>query len=275
MTTELARTFIDDLDQLPAEIPGAATLEPGRISWLHGVSTGGVKTPGVFYGRDTAFSDPPPAPWATDSRYEEQGELGYSAAQARLAIIGWREQWFMAGAEKGDLPEWLPAYQDGAKKLVEYLVLIDGLSDPMVLSLSGKYKAAPFIQIVSGYRRGALAQSMRKVKRTLPPWSHWLTIANQMKDGKTLYINAEDASGKEYGSVVTPPALIAPPQAVTIDVINWGIEVYTQFKNAGWFEYKRVPRGTTEGQYTVEEHAALPPPRNVPCAIENDEDLPF
>ena len=109
----------------------------------------------------------------------------------------------------------------------------------------------------------------------MPPWSHWLTTANQLKDGKTLYINASDADGKEYGSVVTPPALSSAPQAVTIDVINYGIEVYTQYKAAGWFDYKRVPRGTTEATYTIEEHPALPPGRNVPQAIENDEDLPF
>lgn len=273
MTTDIVRTFLDDLDDLPLDIPGAANLEPGRLAWLHGVSAGGVKTPGCFYGKDTAFTDPPAAPWSTDERYSDQGELGYSAARLSLAFLGSRDQWFLPGEDKGDQPTWLPTYQDGAKKLTEYLVLVDGLADPMVLSVSGKYKAGPIAQILSAYRRGALAQAMRRVKRTLPPWAFWLPIANQTKDGKTVYLEAADADGKSYGSVVTPPALAGAPVAVTIEVIHLGIEVYQQYKAVGWFEYKRVPRGTENAVYAVLEQHALPAPKNVPQAL-NDDDLP-
>ena len=105
MTTEIARTFMDDLDQLPGcrppnrarlpdEIPGAQHLDPGRLAWLHGNNKGRTKEPGVFYAKDVAFTDPPTAPWVTDERYIDQGELGFSATELRIAFLGWREQWF-------------------------------------------------------------------------------------------------------------------------------------------------------------------------------------
>ena len=118
-TTTLARTFLDDLDQLPVEIPGATNLEPGRISWFHGTNAAGAKMPGCFYAKDTAFVETPASPWALDERYIDQGEIGYSAPQLNIALIGWREQWFMQGQDRGDLPEWLTTYQDGAKYIRE------------------------------------------------------------------------------------------------------------------------------------------------------------
>lgn len=270
-TDELARTFMDDIDQLPAEIPGAAMLEPGRLSWLHG-ATGQVKTPGVFYGKDTAFVEPPGALWAADERYADQGEIGYSAPELHIAFIANRSQWFLPGEDRGDLPTWLSAYQDGAKKLTEYLIQIDGIYEPMVLSVSGKYKAGPIADILSTYRRGALAQAMRKVKRTLPAWSFWLPIANKRQDGKTAYLKASDADGKEYGSVVTPPALSGPPIARTAQEIIDGAEVWKEYQD--WARYSRVPQGVTEATYTVENRPALPAGKNVPQPIE-DADLPF
>lgn len=273
MTTDaLARTFIDDIDQLPAEIPGAARLEPGRLSWLHG-ATGAAKSPGVFYAKDTAFIEPPTAPWVLDERYTDQGELGHSAPELRIAFIANRSQWFLPGVDRGDMPEWLSGYQDGAKKLVEYLIQIDDIYEPMVLSVSGKYKAGPIAEILSNYRRGALAQAMRKVKRTLPAWSFWLPIANKRADGKTVYMKAADADGKEYGSVVTPPALIGPPVARTAQELIDGASIWQEYQE--WARYTRTPQGTTEGAYTVQTVPQLTEGRNVPQPVTDDELLPF
>jgi hypothetical protein len=48
-------------------------------------------------------------------------------------------------------------------------------------------------------------------KRALPLWTFWLPIANQRDaSGKTAYVEAMDASGKSYGSVVTPPTIYLP-----------------------------------------------------------------
>lgn len=274
MTTDLAKTFMDELDQLPPDIPGAANLEPGRISWLHGSNAAGAKTPGVFYAKATAFIDEPNAPWVTDDRYEN--EAGYSARELCIAIIGERSQWFIPGASQGDAPEWIVGYQTGAKKLTEYLVVIDGLADPMVLSVSGKYKAGPIAQIIGDYRRGALAQAMRKLKRNLPLWSFWLPIANQRNgDNKTIYIKATDADGKEYGSVVTPPALTSFPIARTAQEILDGAALWQEYQE--WFRARRLPRDTVEAQgYVVSEAKALPEPRkNVPQPVTmSEEDLP-
>jgi hypothetical protein len=269
MTTELARTFFDDLDQLPDEIPGATTLEPGRINWYHGVKQ--AKLPGVFYARETAFTDTPPAPWVLDERYSDQGELGYCAPQLNIAIIGWREQWFTPGENRGDSSTWLTTYEDGAKKLTEYLIRVQDLDDPMVLSVSGLYKARPIIDLVSAFRRGALTQAMRKIKRTLPLWAFWLPIASRTKDGKVEYLEATDADGKVYGSVVTPPALAGAPVARTVAEIVADGALWQEFKDAGWFEYKRLPRNTAEASYTISAPPALPPGRNVPQQLTAEE----
>lgn len=274
-STELARSFYDELDQLPAEIPGAATLEPGRISWLHGTNAAGAKAPGCFYAKDTAFTDPPGAPWVLDERYidQEQPETGYSATELRIAILGERSQWFRPGQDRGDLPEWLPGYTDGAKKLTEYLIVVEGVADPMVLSVSGKYKAGPFARIVSTYRRSALAQAMRKVKRTLPLWSFWLPVAGQRDAaGKPIYTKAQDGEGKEYGSIVTPPALVGQPIPRTAADILDGAAIWES--HGEWLKYKRLPQGTVEAAYTVHNgHPQLPPGKNVPRPIGEDEDF--
>lgn len=273
MSEELARTFIDELAELPEDIPGASTMEPGRIAWLHGVNAGGAKTPGVFYGKDTAYTDTPGAPWALDERHE--GEIGYSAPELKIALLGDRSQWFIPGVAKGDLPEWLAGYEEGAKKLVEYLILVDGLSEPMVLSVSGKYKAGPFADLFSSYRRGALAQLMRKHRRNFPLWAFWLPVANQRdKAGKTIYVSAQDSDGKDYNSVVTPPALVGPPILVNKAAMLQGIEIWQQFTAAGWFAFKRTPRDVVEG-HVVSNAPQLPAPRNIPQPIEEGEALPF
>jgi hypothetical protein len=268
MTTEL--TFLDNLDQLPDEIPGAQHLDPGRLSWLHGTNAAGAKTPGVFYAKDTAFIEPPDAPWIPDARYEDQSETGYSAPVLRIAILGERSQWFLPGQDRGDLPEWIQGYQPGAKKLTEYLVAVEGIADPMVLSVSGKYKAGPFAKIISDYRRGALAQAMRRVKRTLPLWSFWLEIGGR-KDaaGKPLYEKAMDGDGKEYGSIVTVPVLLAPPIPRTASELVEGGALWSSYGD--WLKYKRLPQGTTEAAYVVSAPPALPPGRNVPQLIEDVE----
>ena len=265
MTTEL--TFLDDLDQLPDEIPGAQHLEPGRVSWLHGIKD--AKMPGCFYAKDTAFIEPPDAPWAPDPRYEDQGERGFSAPVLRIAILGERSQWFEPGQDRGDMPNWLNAYQDGAKKLTEYLIAVEGITDPMVLSVSGKYKAGPFARIVSDYRRGALAQAMRKVKRTLPLWSFWLEIGGK-KDaaGKPAYEKAMDGDGKEYGSIVTVPVLLAPPIPRSVNELVEGGAIWGM--HDAWRGYKRLPQGTAEGSYTISAPPQLPPGRNVPQQIEEE-----
>lgn len=272
-------TFLDDesidLDGLPQ-----VTLEPARLYWYHGVDAGKIKTPGVFFGHATAFTDGLPAPWEADDRYLDTDGPGYSAPRLKIAFIGQRDQWFIPGANQGDKIVWIPNGQrspDGvkAKKNVEYLILVDGLPDPMVLSVSGAFKSKPIEDLLRGYERGALAQLMRSKKRAFPRWAFWLTIGGKVDgQGKPILEKAQDAQGNEYGSIVTPPALIGTPELVDAATMRRGIETWNLYNSLGWFKFQRTNAATVEGEYTVETMPQLAAPRNVPQPIE-EEDLPF
>lgn len=277
MTTEnptaLVPSFLDADYELPDDLP-SIQLDPPRLNWHHGVDAGKIKTPGVFFARDTAFTEAPPAPWETDDRFVDTDGPGYSAPRLSLAFVGERSQWFVPGAAKSDPAIWIPNGQRApegvkVKKNIEYLVLIAGLPDVMVLSVSGMYKSKPFEDLLRGYERGALAQLIRQKHRSYPRWAFWLTIGGKVDaKGQPLIEQAKDASGEEFGSGVTPPALLTAPQLVDRDTFDRAIESWNLYSSLGWFKYQRLPRGTTEAQYTISAPPALPPGRNVPQPID-------
>lgn len=275
MTTDTTAIVGGDFDDipLPEDLPGVQ-IEPGRLNWHHGRDAGKFKTPGVFFGRETAFTEPPPLPWETDERFIDSDGLGYSAAKLRLAFIGERSQWFIPGETRNDPAVWL---RDGErvpsgtkiKKHIEYLVLIDGLADPMVLSVSGYYKSRPIENILRAYERGALAQYIRAKKRQYPRWTHWLTIGCKTDDkGKPILEKAIDSAGDEHGSDVTPPTLLAAPELVDRETFVQAVEAWNLYNSLGWFKFKRLPRETVEGQVVIENLPALPPGRNIPQPID-------
>lgn len=274
-TTALVPSFLDEME-LPDDLPGVQ-IEPARLNWYHGVDAGKVKTPGVFFGRDTAFTEPPPAPWEVDERYLDTDGAGYSAPQLRLAFIGERSQWFIPGETRNDPIVWLPngmRAPDGVKvkKQIEYLVMVDGLPDVMVLAVSGFYKSRPIEQILRAYERGALAQLIRAKKRQLPRWSHWLTIGCKVDDrGKPIIEKARDSTGEEHGSDVTPPALLTVPEIVDRATFEAAIEAWNLYNSLGWFKFQRLPVGTAEATYTVTTTPQLPPGRNVPQPYDSEE----
>lgn len=278
-TTALVPSFLDDMD-IPDDLPGVQ-IEPARLNWYHGVDAGKLKTPGVFFGRDTAFTEPPPPPWEVDDRYIETDGPGYSAPRLRLAFIGERSQWFIPG-EKNEPKTWLPngtRAPEGTKvkKNIEYLVLVDGLPDVMVLSVSGFYKSRPFEQILQAYERGALAQLIRATKRRLPQWSHWLTIGGKVDQrGQPLIEKAKDSAGEEHGSDVTPPALLAAPVLVDKATFQACIDAWNLYNSLGWFKYQRLPQNAIETTYTITNTPQLAPGgRNVPQPLEDGEIEPF
>lgn len=276
MTTELAPTFLDDATLDLGGLPGVA-MEPARLYWYHGVDAGKIKTPGVFFGHATSFTDPPPAPWETDDRYLESDGPGYSVAKLRIAIVSWREQWFIPGATDADKIQWIPngaRSPEGskAKKNIEYLILVEGLSDPMVLSVSGFYKSKPFEDIVRTHERGALAQLMRAKKKSYPRWAHWLTIGSKVDpQGKPVLEKAKDAAGTEFGSIVTPPTMLAPPALVDSATFQAGIDTWNLYNSLGWFKFQRTNGNTTDAVYTVETVPQLASGRNVPQPVDADE----
>lgn len=267
-------TWLDTINRIE-DLP-TGQLEPGRIIWLHGHKQS--KTPGVFYAKASEFADPPPAPWQTDTRFDN--EVGFSTPALRLAVIGWRQQWFKAGSE-GQPPIYLTGYEQGAKKNVEVLCLVEDLPDPMVLSVSGMNKAKPILDLIRSYEDGLLKQANRIARKALPRWTFWLPIRNKERDGKTEYIDAKNGAGQSFGSVVTPPALYLPDDAmescfVGEETLRRGAEVNAMYRE--WFGTKRLPDNVIEGE--VVERPALPVPKNVPQPVTEaelipDKDLPF
>lgn len=260
---------INEIEDLPT-----GELTPGVIWWLHGAKAGATKVPGVFYAKATEFADAPPAPWAADARFDD--ETGYSTPMLRLAIIGWRQQWFLQ--DKNDpkaMPRYIPDYQQGASKHVEILAMLDGLEDPFIVSVKGAHKTKPMLDIIRTYENGLLKQASRIAKRALPRWTFYLPIKNKLNNkGETDYIEAQDGDGKSYGSVVTPPALYLPDDAmescfVGEAVLRRGADIHTQYTT--WFRQKRLPQNVIEAEYRIDDVPALPPPRNQPVEISEGD----
>ncbi len=273
---------INTIDDLPT-----GELAPGVIWWLHGAKAGQTKAPGVWYAKATEFADVPPAPWELDNRFED--EQGYSTPELRLAVIGWRAQWFLQDKDNPkSLPRYLPEYQDGANKHVEILVMIDGLDEPFIISVKGYHRTKAMLDAIREYENSLLKQASRMAKRALPRWTFYLPIKNKLNSkGETEYTEAQDGTGKSYGSVVTPPTLHLPSDAmescfVGETVLRRGADIRTQYND--WFKQKRLAPNEIEASYTVEEVKALPAPsatralpagRNVPQPVTNDDVPPW
>lgn len=284
MSTNLTTTSKLDalLDTYDGEAPENAGTGLGTFYWLHGTNQGGAKTAGVFYIKDTELAEPPAAPWQSDSRYEDQAEpeRGYSAALLKIAPIVWHSQWHMP--EHGEDGEqmrrkapknWISAYERGAQKHTDIICLVEGTDDPLVLSADGKYKSGAFTDIIRMYRNGLLRkadfQARKRGKRAVP-WMFWLPIAQKKRaDGSADYVKVIDPkTGKETGSVVTPPTLYLPADAtesllVSPEQLKLGGEIFAAFLQ--WSRELRQPPETAYG------HPQLPPGRNVPQQIDEDE----
>lgn len=257
---------INTIEDLPT-----GQLTPGMFYWLHGTKQ--AKLPGCFYVKASEVGAVPGDPWQVDNRFDD--ENGYSAAELRLAVIGWRSQWYTQD-EQGKPKIWLADYQKGARKHTDFLCFAEGIDDPLMLSADGMNKEKPLSDLVKAYRTGLLTQASRIARKALPLWTFWLPIKNKTNgDGKTEYIEARDATGKSYGSVVTPPALYLPDDAmescfVGEDILRKGADVARDY--AEWFGAKRLAPDVIEGE--VIERPALPAPKNVPQPVTEAELLP-
>jgi hypothetical protein len=286
-TQALALRLEDQLAQMDWNALGDAAprIAPfGIFGWYHGNKAG--KTAGAFYAKETEFAVYPAAPWASDDRFNDgpNPEVGFSASQLRIAFIGVRSQWFMPSDDddrEKRRKEWLTDYQPGAHKQVEYLCFVEGVDAPMILAGSKQTKTKPFAEILNQYRRGLLKQSGLRLRRPLPLWFHWLTIAGERGgDGKPVYTEAKDSTGKGYGSFVTLPKLYLPQGAIDtefvgVELLNYGATLRREF--AWWFEEVRLPGNTVEAEFEVVDDEPAPERRNLPKPIDvgSDEDLPF
>ena len=253
-------SFLDAINSID-DIPEGGDLPLGSITWMHGNKAG--KTPGAFFGKATEFSGTPRAPWATDDRFDD--DPGYSASVLKLAFICWRAQWYRQ--DEGGPKLWLPTYEQGAKKQVEYIVFAEGVDDPMILTLPKFTKAKPIQDIVGAYRDGLLKQASRVARRGLPLWSFWVPIQGKQKDGKAVYEEVL-RGGASTGAYVTYPTANLPADAmdslfVGEEMLRRGGEVARTY--GAWTEQRRLPQNTVEG-----EVLALPAPsgRNVPVEVD-------
>jgi hypothetical protein len=265
-------SFLDTINAIE-DLP-TGDLAPGVIWWLHGAKAGQTKAPGVWYAKATEFSDIPGAPWESDSRFD--GEAGFSTPTLRIAPIGWRAQWFMQ--DKNDpkaLPRYIPDYEAGANKHVEILAMIEGQTEVFIISVKGFHKTKAMLDAIRTYENGLLKQASRLAKRALPRWTFWLPIKNKLNNkGETDYIEAQDGAGKAYGSVVTPPALYLPDDAmescfVGESTLRRGADIRAQYDQ--WFKQKRLPPQIAEGVYHIEEVKQLSAGRNVPQPVEEGD----
>lgn len=282
MTTDLAPTSNLDalLDSYDGELPEQTGTGLGTCYWLHGSNKGGAKTPGVLYVKDTEIADIPGPPWQNDGRYEDQEnpEHGFSAAQIKIAPIIWHAQWYLPDRDEDDQPrkgrrgpkKWIQGYQDGAQKHLDLICLVEGLSDPMVISADGQNKCGALLDILSKYRNGLLRQATMRARksgrRTPPPWAYWLPIANKKTaDGKIDYQKVI-VNGVDRGAVVTPPALFLPPDAidsllVTPEQFKAAADLYFAFQ-----EWSKEPR-----VYVEQPVPQLTSGRNVPQPVDDAE----
>lgn len=256
-------SFLDTIHDI--DIPESGDLPLGTFTWMHGNKAG--KTPGAFFGKATEFVGTPSAPWEHDDRFDD--DPGYSASALKLALISWRAQWYMQ--DEGGAKVWLPDYQAGAKKQVEYICFAEGCDDPMILTLAKYTKAKPIQDIVKTYRDGLLRQASRLAGKALPLWAFWLPVQGKTKDNKPIYEEVQ-RNGAGTGAYVTYPTLNLPPDAMDVlfvgaDLLRKGAEVARKYAN--WHEQKRLPANVVEG--VVEHVPQLAAPRNVPQPVEDDE----
>ena len=281
MTTDLAPTTNLDalLDSYDGDLPEATGTGLGACYWLHGTNKSGAKTSGVLYIKDSEVADIPGPPWQNDGRYEDQEtpERGFSASAVKIAPIIWHAQWYMPERDDDGQPakrrgpkKWIQGYEEGAQKHIDLICLIEGLGEPVVWSADGQNKCGALLDILSKYRSGLLRQATMRARksgrRTPPPWAYWLPIANKKTaDGKTDYQKVI-VGGKETGSVVTPPALFLPPDAidtllVTPDQFRQAADLYFAFQ-----EWSKEPR-----VYVEQPQAQLTSGRNVPQEYDEGE----
>jgi hypothetical protein len=129
-------SFLDTINTIE-DLP-TGQLTPGTFYWLHGAKTG--KIPGCFYVKAAEVGDVPPAPWVADDRYDN--EQGYAAPALKIAIIGYRSQWYTQ-QEQGKPKIWITGYEKGAKKHTDFLCFAEGIEAPMILSADGMNKEKP------------------------------------------------------------------------------------------------------------------------------------
>lgn len=273
-------TFADQITSLA--IPNTQITDDvgaPRIWWRNGVSAGSVKTPGVFYTKQSEFAGGLDTPWELVARYEN--EMGFATEQLRIAVLSWRSQPFRDPKDangkkiKDGKREWFLKYDSGMQIYTEILCFIEGYyNEPAVFCCDGMTGKAVSGKggILKGYQTGLLTEASRIAKRALPLWTFWIPIATKRNGDKIAY---EDTG---FGSLITPPAATYPAKAM--DELFVGQELLTrgaEILNTSHLNWaKTIPPHRMPGNvinatdYTVSDTLQIAA-RNIPQPIEADD----
>lgn len=265
----MTSTFAAQMQGITISNAKVVEFAPPKMWWHNGVKQ--AKTPGTFYTRASEF--PNGLPWTPEQRFDN--EDGYVTETAKIAILAVRQQAFRKDKDDPQAKvEWLMRWEQGASIYTELLCLLEGHDGPVVWACKGLTGKAVTGKggILQTYQNGLLKEAARVAGKALPLWTFWLPIASKRTaDGKVAY---EDTG---YGSLVTPPALHLPTNAmdalfVGADVMRLGDSVIGQYPS--WEQHKRLPAEVVEGE--VVHAPALPAPhanRNIPISIDSVDEL--
>lgn len=240
------------------------TPQEPRIYWRNGklVKDGSrviLNRPGMFYVAADHLKQTPSGPWEASSLYDEDG---YQAESLSLAIIGYRQQAFLAD-RSGDQVQysWLSEYQPGAQFYSEALCLVAGIEEPVVWALKGSTGKDVLGKggLLQTFRKDVVREGERVAGQKLPDFTFWLRLQTQY-DSKGNVVHRDTG----YGNTTTPPTLILP-DAITPDALEEmfigdtlyrrAAAVYQEYKDSGWFDLRRGNESQEQAQSNGNGHA--------------------
>jgi hypothetical protein len=257
-----------------------------RIWWHNGQSERS-REPGSFYVKADSLHELPGEPWRAVERFE--GEDGFAADALNIIFIGYRSQPFLETKE-GDrrVRTWLTKWQPGARILTEMLALVDGIDEPVVLSVKGMTgsaftkvaKSADGLPtgIIPRYQATVLRAASRAAGKPLDLWLCSIPVSSEVDSkGRVVYRDTG------HGSKVTPPAAmwdvtddplaIAKARYVGKDVYVYCTELRKGYDE--WLHQRRATEAAPAGHNRRATEAA-PAGHNVPVDVgEDDEIVPF
>ena len=196
--------FLDTIKAQQAELSNAeVAADVPRISFYHGVKQAG--SAGFFFIKASGISEQPGAPWqSVTNAYDEPG---FAAETIRIAPIATHELWITEGADGKAVQH--PQYVDGAKSNYRILAFVEGISQPCIVSASGKFKGGALKQIVQSHARGLIRAAQDATGGNIPLHTFWLPIGTRRgATGKPEYVPSQP--GDKQGAMVTPPVAVYP-----------------------------------------------------------------
>lgn len=265
-------SFADQITALAIPDTKTVSFEPPRMWWHNGDRKS--KTGGSFYTRASEFPEGLGEPWNAEERFE--GEQGFATLKLNIAVLAYRSQPFRKyqDAAGRDRVEYATKWEKGMSIHTEVLCMVQGYTTGAVVwSMKGMTGQAVTGKsgIIRSYVDGLLREAGRVAKRGLPLWSFWLPISSKLLSGDKI---AYEDTG--FGSFVTPPALHLPVNPMDTlfvgqDMLTYGADLLREHE--GWADARRLPEGTVNAEYTVEEprQIAAPGGRNVPQPVADDD----